>query len=140
MVQRLSYGGRRRRRVALRQTHERQTGLGLPPDAMRAEERLLRAVDVPLAHTDPSELAEWPSHLAPQVRAQFLAGDQCLALRLVAGSTQPQDLRPVHAAAPVEAPDGVRLAPSLHGLGPFLGGVVLREPLQSAHQLAVDES
>ena len=42
-------------------------------------------------------------------------------------------------AAPVEAPDGVRLAPPLHRLGPLLGHVVLGEALQGAHELAVDD-
>ena len=42
-------------------------------------------------------------------------------------------------AAPVEAPDGVRLGPPLHRLGPFLGQVVLCESLQGAHELAVDD-
>ena len=43
-------------------------------------------------------------------------------------------------APSVEAPDGVRLAPSLHRLRPLLGRVVLRESLQGAHELAVDEA
>ena len=43
-------------------------------------------------------------------------------------------------APSVEAPDGVRLAPPLHRLGPFLGRVVLCESLQGAHELAVDEA
>ena len=42
-------------------------------------------------------------------------------------------------AAPVETPDGVRLAPPLHRLGPLLGHVILSEALQGAHQLAVDD-
>ena len=42
-------------------------------------------------------------------------------------------------AAAVEASDRVRLAPPLHRLRPFLGHVVLRESLQGAHELAVDE-
>ncbi len=42
-------------------------------------------------------------------------------------------------AASVEAPDGVRLAPPLHRLGPLLGHVVLRKSLQSAYELAVDD-
>ena len=125
--------------VALRQTHQRETRLGLPPDAMRGQERLLGAVEVALAQPDPSELAERPSHLASQVRAQLLAGHQRLSLRLVARPAQPQDLRAVHAAAPVEAPDGIRPAPPLHRLGPLLGDVVLREPLQGADELAVHE-
>ena len=41
--------------------------------------------------------------------------------------------------APVEAPDGIGLAPTLHRLGPLLGHVVLGEALQGAHQLAVDD-
>ena len=43
-------------------------------------------------------------------------------------------------APSVEAPDGVRLAPPLHRLGPFLGRVVLCESLQCAYELAVDEA
>ena len=42
-------------------------------------------------------------------------------------------------AAPVKAADGIRLAPPLHRLGPFLGHVVLCESLQGAHELAVDD-
>ena len=38
----------------------------------------------------------------------------------------------------VEAPDGVRLAPPFHRLGPLLGHVVLGEALQCANELAVD--
>ncbi len=43
-------------------------------------------------------------------------------------------------APSVEAPDGVRLAPPLHRLRPFLGHVVLCESLQGAHELAVDDA
>jgi hypothetical protein len=46
----------------------------------------------------------------------------------------------VHAAASMHAPDGIRPAPPLHRLGPLLGDVVLREPLQGADELAVNES
>ena len=42
-------------------------------------------------------------------------------------------------AAPMKAPDRIRLAPPLHDFGPFLGDVVLREPLQGAYELAVDD-
>ena len=45
----------------------------------------------------------------------------------------------MHTAAPVQAPDGVRPAPSLHRLGPLFGDVVLGEPLKSADELAVHE-
>ena len=42
-------------------------------------------------------------------------------------------------AAPVQAPDGVRLTPPLHRLGPLLGHVILGEALQGADELAVDD-
>jgi hypothetical protein len=106
---------------------------------MRSQEGLLGAADVPLAEPDPSKLAERPSHLPSQVRAQLLARRQRLSLRLVARPAQPQDLRPMHAAAATEAPDGIRLAPPLHRLGPLLGDVVLRESLQGADELAVHQ-
>ena len=139
MLERVPYGGGCRGHVAARQAHQRETRLGLPPNAMRGQERLLGAVDVALAQPDPSELAERPSHLTTQVRTQLLAGHQRLSLRFVARTAQPQDLRPVHAAAPMEASDGIGLAPALHRLGPLLGHVVLRESLQRADELAVHE-
>jgi hypothetical protein len=46
----------------------------------------------------------------------------------------------VDPAASVEAPDGIGLGPLLHRLGPFLGQVIVRQALQGAHQLAVDDS
>ena len=106
---------------------------------MRGQEGLLGAVDVALAQPDPSELAERPPHLTAQIRAQLLAGLQRLSLRLVARAAQPQDLRAVHTAAPMQASDGIRPAPSLHRLGPLLGDVVLRQSLQCADELAVHE-
>ena len=45
----------------------------------------------------------------------------------------------MHPAAPVEAADGIRLAPPLHRLGPLLGHVVQGEALQGTHELAVDD-
>jgi hypothetical protein len=39
----------------------------------------------------------------------------------------------------MQAADRIRLAPPLHGIGPFLGHVVLRESLQGADKLAVDD-
>ena len=131
--------GNRRGGIALGKTHERETGLGIPPRAMSGEQGLLRARDVSPVESDPSELAQRPSELASQVRAQFLAGHERLTLRLVARAAQPEDLGAVDPAATVEAPDGTRLAPPLHRLGPFLGHVVLREALQGAHELAVDD-
>ena len=106
---------------------------------MRGQEGLLGAVDVALAQPDPSELAQRPSHLTAQVRAQLLTSHQRLLLRLVARPAQPQDLRAVHATAPMEAPDRIRPAPSLHRFGPLLGDVVLRESLQGADELAVHQ-
>ena len=46
----------------------------------------------------------------------------------------------MHAAAAMDAADAASVAPPLHGLGPLLGEVVLTEPLEHAHQLAVDHS
>ena len=126
-------------KLASRQRHQRETRLRLPADAMRGQEGLLGAVDVALAQPDPSELAERPSHLTAQVRPQLLAGHQRLSLRLVARPAQPQDLRAMHAAAPMEAPDGVRAAPPLHRVSPLLRDVVLRQSLQGADELAVHD-
>ena len=113
--------------------------MGIPPGAVSGEQGFLRAGDVSLVESDPSELVQRPPELASQVGTQFLAGQERLVLRLVARPAQPEDLGAVHPATPVEAPDGVRLAPPLHRLGPLLGHVVLREALQRAHELAVDD-
>ena len=46
----------------------------------------------------------------------------------------------MYPAAAMDAADTASVAPPLHGLGPLLGEVVLSEPLEHAHQLAVDHS
>ena len=45
----------------------------------------------------------------------------------------------MNAAASVDAPHGLSLPPALHRLRPLLGQVVLRERLQRAHDLAIDD-
>jgi hypothetical protein len=105
---------------------------------MCGEQGLLRALDVCPVQADPAELVQRPPELAAQVGTQLLTGHQRLSLGLAAGPAQTEDLRAVDPAAPVHAPDGVRLAPPLHRLGPPLGEVVLGEALQGADQLAVD--
>ena len=107
---------------------------------MSGQQGVLGAFDVSRAKADPPELRQRPSHLAAQVRPQLLARAERLGFRFAAGPTQPQDLGAVDPAAPVEAADRVRLAPPLHRLGPFLGHVVLRESLQGADELAVDDT
>ena len=122
MLERVSDGrGRRRRRL-------------LGP-AARARDRA----------ADPTRRDERPARLPPRlrclpcaagsVRARSAAipvsrrrygrsssqAPERLCLRLVARPAQPEDLGAVDPAAPVEAPDGVRLAPPLHRLGPLLG-------------------
>ena len=114
-------------------------GWGIPPGAMRRQQRRLGARDVCLVQSDPSELVQRPPELALQIGAQLLAGHQRLTFRLVAGPAQPEDLGAVDPAAAVEAPDGIGLGPPLHRLGPFLGQVIVRQALQGAHQLAVHD-
>jgi hypothetical protein len=106
---------------------------------MRRQQRLLGARDVSLVQSDPSELVQRPPQLASQIGAQLLAGLERLMFRLGAGPAEPEDLGAVDPAAPVEAPDGIGLGPPLHRLGPFLGHVIVRQALQGAHQLAVDD-
>jgi len=139
LVERVSDRRGRRGCVSLGQPHERETGLRIPAGAMSSQKGLLGAFDVSRAKSDPPELAQRPSHLAPQVGAQFLACAERLCLCLAARATQPEDFRAVDPAAPVQAADGIRLAPPLHRLGPLLGDVVLGEALQRADELAVDD-
>jgi 4-oxalocrotonate tautomerase len=106
---------------------------------MCGQECFLRARHIPFVQADPPELVEGPPQLAPQVRAQFVAGDERLRLGLVARPPEPEDLGPVHPAPAVEAADGTRLAPALHRLGPLLRHVVLGQPLECADELAVDD-
>src|SRR5918994_7182953 len=67
-LERVSYGGGRRGDLSLGQAHQRETGLGIPPGAMSGQQGLLRPVDLSPPESDPSELAQGPSHLASQVR------------------------------------------------------------------------
>ncbi len=126
--------------VALGEAHQRETGLGVPADVLGGQQGLLGALDVSPAKSDPSQLAQRPPELAAQVGPELLARPERLDLCLVARSAQPENLRAMDPAATVEAPDGVRRAPPLHRRRPFLGHVVLSEPLQSAHELAVHDA
>ena len=139
ILERIPDGGGRQRHVPLGQPHQGQAGLWVPSGAVSGEQGLLGAVDVAPAQSDPSKFAQRPAQLPPQVGAQLLAGQQGFLLGLAAGPAQPEDLGAVDATAAVEAADGVGLTPSLHGLGPFLGQVVLGESLQGADELAVDD-
>jgi hypothetical protein len=136
----VSYRFGRTGHVALSKAHQGETGLGIPPGAVSRQQRFLRTDDIALVEPDPSQFVERPPQLAPQVGAQLLASHQRLMLRLVAGPAQPEDLGAMHPTAPVEAADGVRLAPPLHRLGPFLGNVVLSDALQGTHELAVHDA
>jgi hypothetical protein len=64
VLERVSNGGRCRGHVALGKTHQRETGLRVPPGAMSGQKRLFGAFDVSLAKSDPPELAQGPAHLA----------------------------------------------------------------------------
>ena len=134
----IAYGGGRRGRVALGETHQRQTRLGVPSRSMSRQQRFLRAPEVSLVEPNASELGERPPELASQVRSQLVAGEKGLVLRLGTRPAQPEDLRSVDPTAPLDAPDGIGLRPTFHRLGPLLGQVVEREALEGAHQLAVD--
>ncbi len=68
-LERVSDGGRGQGYVSLGQTYQRQTGLRIPAGAVCGQQGLLRAFDVPLSKSDPSELAQRSSQLASQVRA-----------------------------------------------------------------------
>ena len=127
------------RHVSSGQLHQRETGLRDPTRRDERPARLPPRRRCLLCAADPSELVQRPSELASQVRAQLLARQERSALGLVARPAQPEDLGAVDPAAPVQAADGVGLAPPLHRLGPFLGDVVLGESLQGADELAVDD-
>ncbi len=138
-LERVSDGRGRQRDVTLGQMHEGEAGLRVPPGLVRGEEGLLRALDVSPPQADAAELGQRPPELAAQVGAQLLAGQERFLLRLGARPAQPEDLGAVDAAASVDAPHGLSLPPALHRLRPLLGQVVLRERLQRAHDLAVDD-
>ena len=131
-------GGGRRGGVSSGEMHQREARLGVPPGAVSGQQRFLGARDVALVQPDPSELVQRPAQLASQVGPQLLARQQRLSLCLVARPAEPEHLGAVHPAAPLQAPDRIRLAPPLHRLGPLLGHVVLGEALQGAHELAED--
>ena len=139
VVEGVSYRVRRTGDVTSGKLHQGKTGFGIPAGPMSGQQRFLGADEISLVKSDPSELVQRPAQLAPQVGAQLLARHQRLGLGFVARPAQPEDLGAMHPAAPVQAADGVRLAPPLHRLGPLLGHVVEREALQGAHQLAVHD-
>src|SRR5687768_15746683 len=95
---------------------------------MRRKECFFRTLDVSPEHTD-----------APKVGTKLLAGQEGFRLRLEAEPAQPENLGAVDAAAAVDAAYGLAVTPPLHRLGPLFREVVLRERLQCAHELAVDD-
>ena len=124
----------------MREAYERQAWLGIPSGVVRGEKRLLRAVDVSFVQPDAAQLAERPSELATQVGPQLFTRLERLDLGFSTRSAQAEDLGTVHATTSVQAADRVGARPALHRVGPFLRQVVLREPLQRAHELAVDDA
>jgi hypothetical protein len=76
--------GSRDGRVSLGQAHERETRLGVPSGAMTGQQGVLRAREISLVQADPPELVQRPAEFPSQVGAQLIAGNQRLALRLVA--------------------------------------------------------
>ena len=112
-------------------------GYGSHPAWCAATNASSGAPDVSGAQASPTELRERPSELPSQIGPQLLTGAERFLLSLEAGPPQPEDLGPVHAAASVDAPHGLAVAPSFHRLRPLLGDVVLRQCLERAHHLAV---
>jgi Transposase IS116/IS110/IS902 family len=64
-------GGGRGGRVPLGQAHQREARLGIPAGAMSGQQGVLGARDVSLVQADPTELAQRPPELAPEVGAQL---------------------------------------------------------------------
>ena len=134
----VSYGGRRSGQVALGQTQPRDPvgdpiRRDAPPTAPPPRPRCLPcAVGSVRARS-----AATPARVADRgaVPGRPRAPDAPPRCR----TRGPEDLGAVDPAAPVEAPDGIRVGPPLHRLGPFLGHVIVRQALQGAHQLAVDD-
>lgn len=88
-----------------------------------------------------TELHQRPTELASQVRAELFAGGERVLFRFDPRPAQAEDLGAVDATSSMYASDGgLAVTPAFHHDGPFLGHVVLRDPLQRAYDLAVDQT
>ena len=104
-------------RPGAREVDERQTGLGVPPERIGLEKRLLRAIEVTLSKSNTSQLIERPSQFPPEVWLQFVDSRQDLVLRSVVLASEPQYLGTMNSAATVDAADRLAVVP------PFIASV-----------------
>jgi hypothetical protein len=127
------------RHVAVRQMQQGKTRLRIPSRTVSRQKCFLCALEIASAEANAAKLGQRPAELSPEIRAQFLAGEQRLMLGLDARSSQPENFSTVNAAASMEAADWLPVVPAFHRVRPLLGQVVLAEGLQRAHELAVDD-
>ena len=125
--------------IALGQTKEREPRLGIPPQLVRFEERALGTGEVSHAQAHDPDLVVRPSALEPDVGTNLLDRLDRLGLRFLEPAADPADLRPVHTAPAMETPHRLATAPPLHRLRPFLGTLVVGQPLRRAHGAAVHD-
>src|SRR5262245_24458354 len=107
---------------------------------MRSKERFLGAIEIASSLPNATELGQRPAELAGQIRTELLSRTESLLLRHRARSTESQNVGAVNATATMQTTDGTHASPAFHRLRPLLGEVVLRERLQSADDLTVDNS
>src|SRR5215212_9688171 len=95
------------RDLTLGKMHQGEAGLWVPPDLVRREERLFRALNVSPAQPDAAQFGQRPPELSSQVGAKLLARQEGFLLCLKERPAQPEDLGAVDAAASVDAPYGL---------------------------------
>ncbi len=126
--------------VSLGQTQQGEPRLRRPHVPVRLQERLLRTSEIAPSQPDQAELCQWPAELASHPRPQLDAGRGRLGLGLGGRSGEPEQLRAMYPAAPVDAAEGDAVPPPLHHLGPLPRPVVQRKSLSGADELAIHHS
>ena len=112
-------GGGRLRCPTLGKPKERERGLGVVADGMRATEDRFGLREVAAGQADLPDLVEGAADAGRHEALELIGGDARLRLRARPVSPQPLDLRPEEPAHAREPADPLALAPAVLGLGPF---------------------
>jgi len=72
MIEGFSNQLRRQHHITLRETHQREAWLRIPPRLLRREERFLRTIDVSLAQPNSTQFGQRPSKFPTEVRTKVV--------------------------------------------------------------------
>ena len=127
-------------RVVLRQSQERQPGLWIVAQLLRAGERCFGSLQVPQPQSHFAELVPRQARMDRAHGGNLVARAARLVLRFLEVAGHPQQLAAVDPADPRETMDPLPLEPPVRSVGPLEASAVVREVATEAHHVGEDGS